>query len=293
MHAQLTAGSPIGTARRSGLVALAIGGGALAALVWNPDITNWAYYGFLEYFLDPRAPVAGLGVGIGLGFLVGLAHITAICYLPAAVATMPVLEGVPGNRDWVRPALALALGMALVTGAFGAIVGGAGGFFGDLLASKPLVAQVMKAGMVGFGALMLLIGLGELGFIRRLLPEMHLGTTSGGAPATRSAFVTGASLAATFGIICTRPTYLAVLLSIALAGSAAYGALALGAYGVGLAVPVALGGRVLSASGRGLRLANWLRAREHGLHLAQGTLFLTLGSMVAVYFWFRYAVPSG
>jgi cytochrome c biogenesis protein CcdA len=185
--------------------------------------------------------------------------------------------------------------MVLVTAAFGAIVGAAGGALTDVISSKTFTAQVMKTGMVTFGALLLVAGLGELGFVRRLLPEVHLSAAANppeGRP-HRRAVLTGMSVAATFGIICTRPTYLALLLYIALVGSAAYGAVALGAYGIGLAIPVALGGRVLAVPARSARLVDWLTTREEGLRLAQGTLLALLGTTVLAYFWFRYAVPSG
>ena len=78
MNLELTTGPLAGVARRAMLLALAIGVGTLAALSWSPDVTNRAYYGFLEYFLDPRAQIANLGTGVSLGFLVGLVHITAI-----------------------------------------------------------------------------------------------------------------------------------------------------------------------------------------------------------------------
>jgi len=78
MHGRQTTGTSAAVTRRAILLALAVGAGALAATIWNPDVTNWAYYGFLEYFLDPRAQIAHLGVGVALGFLAGLVHVVAI-----------------------------------------------------------------------------------------------------------------------------------------------------------------------------------------------------------------------
>ena len=65
-------------AKRAMLLAAAVGTGAVAGIAWNPDVTNWAYYGFLQHFLDPQAPIASLGIGVALGFLVGFVHVTAI-----------------------------------------------------------------------------------------------------------------------------------------------------------------------------------------------------------------------
>jgi hypothetical protein len=36
---------------------------------------------------------------------------------------------------------------------------------------------------------------------------------------------------------------------------------------------------------------DWLAARRDALHIAQGILFATLGALVLVFFWVRYAVP--
>jgi len=213
---------------------------------------------------------------------------------------MPLVGAVQGRNGWVKSAAALTLGMVLVTAVFGALVGGAGGALAGLVSSRTLTAQVMKTGMVAFGFLMVAVALGEFRFVRRLLPDPHfvpmpetLENVGPDHSSLRRALLTGASVAATFGIICTRPTYLALLLYVALVGSAAYGAVALGAYGIGLAIPVVLGGRILAVPTRSARLVGWLSTREEGLRLAQGVSLALLGTMVLTYFWFRYAVPSG
>ena len=69
-----------------------------------------------------------------------------------------------------------------------------------------------------------------------------------------------------------------LLLYIALVGSMVYGALALGAYGLGLAVSVALTGLILLPAGRAARLSRWLAAHEEGFHVVQGLIFAVLGS---------------
>ena len=64
--------------KRAILFGLAAVTGGLAGLGWSLDLTNWAYYGFLEGFLDPRAPIANLGVGLALAYLVGFIHVTTV-----------------------------------------------------------------------------------------------------------------------------------------------------------------------------------------------------------------------
>jgi cytochrome c biogenesis protein CcdA len=58
--------------------------------------------------------------------------------------------------------------------------------------------------------------------------------------------------AATYGIVCPKPLYLALLVYVAVVGSMAYGALALAAYGLGLATAIALGGLILLPASRGV-----------------------------------------
>jgi cytochrome c biogenesis protein CcdA len=98
-------------------------------------------------------------------------------------------------------------------------------------------------------------------------------------------------MTATFGIFCTKPLYLGLLVYVAVIGSVAYGALALGAYGLGLATTVALGGLVLIRATRAARLAAWLAAHEETFHLVQGIMLAVVGGMAVAFFWLRYIIP--
>ena len=80
-------------------------------------------------------------------------------------------------------------------------------------------------------------------------------------------------MTSTFGIFCTKPLYLGLLVYVAVIGSVAYGALALGAYGLGLATTLTLGGLVLIRASRAARFIAWLAAREQTIHLIQGIVF--------------------
>ena len=101
----------------------------------------------------------------------------------------------------------------------------------------------------------------------------------------------GLWMAGTFGIICPKPLYLGLLVYVAVIGSAAYGALALGAYGLGLATTVAVSGLVLMRARRAARFSAWMAAREEGFHLVQGLVFAGLGAMAIAFFWLRYTIP--
>jgi cytochrome c biogenesis protein CcdA len=301
MSLSLSAPRPLleGVPTRAALFAVAAAAGALAGIGWNLDLGNRAYAGFLQTFLDPSAPIATLGVGVALAFLAGFIHIATPCYLPAALAAVPLVRGAHAKKDWLKTALVLTGGMVLVTALFGAIVGAAGGAFSGLATSPRAMSLVMKPLLIGMGAVMLLIALGELGLVRRLLPEAHLATSprggaanSGGRAGYRRAGMLGLAIAGTFGIICTKPTYLALVVYVAALGSIGYGILAMGVYGLGLALPIVLGGLALLPADRSARFMDWLGARREGLHAAQGVLLAFLGALVVAFFWVRYAIPA-
>jgi hypothetical protein len=65
--------------QRLALFALAVGIGTLAGIAWGTSVgPDWAYWGVLQLFLDPRAQIASLGVGLSLGFLAGFIHIVRV-----------------------------------------------------------------------------------------------------------------------------------------------------------------------------------------------------------------------
>jgi hypothetical protein len=61
--------------KRAMLFGVAAVVGFLAGLNWSVELTNWAYYGLLQGFLDPRAQIANLAVGVALAYLVGFVHV--------------------------------------------------------------------------------------------------------------------------------------------------------------------------------------------------------------------------
>ena len=64
---------------RLALLALAVGAGTLAGIAWGTSAgPDWTYWGFLQLFLDPRAQIPSLGVGLALGFLAGFIHIVRV-----------------------------------------------------------------------------------------------------------------------------------------------------------------------------------------------------------------------
>jgi hypothetical protein len=64
--------------KRATLFGVAAVVGFLGGLNWSVDLTNWAYYGLLQGFLDPRAQIANLAVGVALAYLVGFVHVCTV-----------------------------------------------------------------------------------------------------------------------------------------------------------------------------------------------------------------------
>lgn len=285
--------------KRSALFVLAAAVGTLVAIAWNPKgVPSAAYFGFLRIFLDPRAQIVGLAAAVVLAFLVGAIHVVHMCYLPAALSAMPLVRGHKGKGEWLKTAAVLALSMAAVTGLWGAIIAIAGGSVADFFRQSRNMALILKPTLSAMGFVMLVIALGEFGLVRRLLPDIHPAVSAGPGPHDRTtggryrqAALRGVIIAATFGVICTLPPYLALLLYVAVIGSVWYGVLALSAYGVGLALPIVLGGFALLPADRSARLTGWLASRQEAFHNVQGILFAFLGGLLGWYFGIKYVIP--
>ncbi|HEX2054820.1 MAG TPA: cytochrome c biogenesis protein CcdA [Actinomycetota bacterium] len=188
--------------------------------------------------------------------------------------------------------------MVAVAALFGVIISAPASLLAGIIGSRRLMSQIMQPTLLITGILMIAVALGEIGLIRRLLPRVHFAPDPVGAPTAtgararyRRAAIMGLWMAATYGVICPKPLYLALLVYVAVVGSAAYGALALGAYGLGLATSVALGGFILLPVSRLGRFNAWLAAREETFHLVQGLVFAVFGAVAVAFFWLRYTIP--
>ena len=211
---------------------------------------------------------------------------------------MPLVQAARNNREWLSTVAILALSSVLVAALFGAILGAPAAALAGTVGSKRTMGLIMQTTLVVTGILMMVVALGEMGLMRRLLPRLRFAPASAeGAPGAtarglyRQAAMVGVGMTATFGITCTQPLYLALLVYVALLGSMAYGALVLGAYGLGLAASVALSGLVLLPANRAARLNRWLAAHEEAFHFVQGLVFAVLGALTASFFYLRYAIP--
>jgi cytochrome c biogenesis protein CcdA len=211
---------------------------------------------------------------------------------------MPLVQAARNRWEWLKIVAVLGLSSVLVGVLFGAILGAPTSLLAGTVGSRRTMSLIMQSVLVAAGILMMVVALGELGLIRRVLPRLRFGAApaDGMLDATarglyRQAALVGFYVAGTFGICCTQPLYLALLVYVVVVGSVAYGALTLGAYGLGLAASTALIGLFLTSASRAARFNRWLATHEDGFHLFQGLVFAVLGAMTAAFFWVRYAIP--
>jgi cytochrome c biogenesis protein CcdA len=287
--------------RRLLLFGVAVLVGAIWGYTWDRELSVWATSILLEIFTDPNVQIASLATGVGMGFLLGLVHFAAPCYLPAVLAALPLTQLARNYRDWLKVVGVLTVSMVSVTALLGVIVGAPNRLLAGTVGSPHTMGALTQITLIATGMLMMLFALGELGLTRRLLPSAHVSPSLTGTAVDdrtdavaryRSVAVIGAWLAATYGIVCPKVLYLALLVYVAVVGSMAYGALALGAYGLGLATAIALGGFILLPASRGARFSAWLSARAEGFHLVQGVVFAVLGALTVSFWWLRYVVPT-
>ena len=281
------------------LFGLAAGVGTLAGYGWSLELSDLPYDAMLRFFLEPGFQVASLTIAVALGFTLGFAHIFRICYLPAALAVIPLLQATRDKRDFLRTAVVLILSMVVVCALWGAIIGAPAAALAGTVGSRRVMAMIMQPVLTIVGLLMLVVSLGELGLIRRLLPDFRFPENvaqSAADRAERSSYrpvlILGISMAATFGIVCNRPLYLVLLVYVAMVGGMGYGALTLGAYGFGLASSLVLAGLILIPAGRSARLMAWLAGREEALHIVQGLAFAVMGALSVSWFLLRFGIPS-
>lgn len=291
--------TPLSVPLRLLLFVLAAGLGALGGYGWSLELSDLPYDAMLQFFLEPGFQVASLAVAVALGFTLGFAHIFRVCYLPAVLAVLPLLEATRDRRDFLRVAGLLVLSMVLVCALWGVVVGMPAAALAGTVGSRRVMGLIMQPVLTVVGLLMLLVALGELGLIRRLLPDFRFperAVQGASDLAERSLYrpvlILGISMAATFGIVCNRPLYLVLLVYVAVVGGMGHGALTLGAYGLGLSSSLVLASLVLIPAGRSTRMMAWLADREEALHILQGLAFAFMGALSVSWFLLRFVVPA-
>jgi cytochrome c biogenesis protein CcdA len=281
------------------LFGVAAAAGTLGGYGWSLELSDVPYDALLQAFLEPGFQVASLSLAVALGFTLGFAHIVRICYLPAALAVLPLLQATRDKRDFLRTAGVLILCMVLVCALWGVVVGMPAAALAGTVGSRRVMGMIMQPVLTVTGLVMLFVALGEVGLIRRLLPDFHFPERVAQGAANRAAggshrqvLILAISMAATFGIVCNRPLYVVLLVYVALVGGMSAGALTLGAYGLGLSGSLVLAALALMPAGRSGRLMAWLSDREEALHIVQGMAFAFMGALSVSWFLLRHVTPA-
>ena len=274
--------------------ALAVGA-ALAIISWQAgildDSTN-VFGGLAGEAASANSP--GAFVAIGAALIIGATMIVLPCGMPA-VFVMPTILG-------SRQGLAQRSGLSLVFLAAStlplAAVGLGLGFAGDaVLAALESTGAKMGFAVILYSAIGLIAiayALSELGLFRIVNPA---GMISGpGMPGKerpyRRAAVLGSTMGAGMGIGCPMPTYYILLGWVAAAANPLYGAIVMGAYGLGRVLPAVPIGALIVAGTEGRVISRGMISfREktsgvsNGFVAATGAYLIVLFGGVLLYRW--------
>src|SRR5687767_5223262 len=142
---------------------------------------------------------------------------------------MPLVQAARNNREWLKTVAVLGLSGVVVAALVGLLLGAPASLLAGIVGSRRMMSLIMQTVLVVTGLLMIVAALGEMGLMPRLMPRVGFGLSPAEqAPRGlhRQAAVLWASMTASFGICCTQPLYLALVLYVAMVGSMVYGALA-------------------------------------------------------------------
>ena len=191
---------------------------------------------------------------------------------PCVFPLLPLVLGGAAQRHRAAP-LAMALGMTLSFAVLGVVLG----LFGDALGLSPDHVRIFAASLlIAFGCIMVVPVLNQ-GFARLISPLANSANQASASLDTASlqgAFLLGGLL----GLIwspCSGPLLGTALTLVATEGGAARGALILGLFGAGAALPL-VGVAYLSRAGFG-RMQSWLVLHADQGKKAFGIVLLLVG----------------
>jgi cytochrome c biogenesis protein CcdA len=246
------------------MVALAVGTG-LATVFWTTGLVDGAYIADFQDKLDTAQTGPGVAVATLIALGIGASMVVLPCGFPAVFMVPAILERSEHTAGRLRSLTAYALGGVIPLAVAGLALGLAGGGILDLLTGPQSRMWFAAVTYTALGAGALVYALAEFGVISVRTPfERVTGPSLPGtdAPARRS-LVLGATFGGGLGIACPMPTYYALLGWVVVAASGWYGALVLGAYGLGrMLVPVVLG--LLMVAGTSRRAVAERMAAVHG-----------------------------
>ena len=194
---------------------------------------------------------------------------------PCVFPLLPVVIGGAVQRHRAAP-VAMGVGMALTFTVIGLLVGGLGG---SLSLSPDDVRRVGAWLLIAFGAVMVIPPLE-----RRFSALMSPIASSANAASARletNALWGALALGGLLGLVwspCAGPLLGSTLALVATSGGAARGALLLGLFGIGAALPL-VGAAYASRAGFG-RVRGWVLAHAGAAKTAMGALLVLVGVLI-------------
>ena len=275
-----------GGKKRQFVFAVALGV-VLAIISWQAGILDGSsniFGGLQESAVSAGGP--GTAVSIGAAFLIGASMIVLPCGYPSVFAMPSIL----GSRERLRDRTTLSVLFVAASALPLAVLGVGLAFGGDAILG---LLDSMRARM-GFavvlysllGIVALAYALSELGLFR--LPSLTQRLSGPDMPAEdrpyRRALVLGGTMGAGMGMGCPMPAYYILLGWVAASANPLYGAIVLGAYGLGRVLPaVGLGALIIAGTER-RRISHGMTSfRERTSWITNGFLAAT-GSYLVVLF---------
>ncbi len=276
------------------LLALTIGG-VLAVISWQAGIldnsTN-VFGGVAGNAASASNP--GALVAIGAALIIGATMIVLPCGMPA-VFVMPTILG---SRQGLAQRSVLSAVFLTASTLPLAAVGLGLGFAGDAV----LGALDSMSAKMGFAVILYsAIGLIAIAYALSELGLFHVSNPAGmirgpGMPGKdrpyRRAAVLGSTMGAGMGIGCPMPTYYILLGWVAAAANPLYGAIVMGAYGLGRVLPAIPIGALIVAGTEGRAISRGMISfREktsgvtNGFVVATGAYLIVLFGGVLLYRW--------
>ena len=266
-------------------VAALAAGAALALVSWQAGVLDSNVFGGLQSSaIEAGGP--GALISVGVAFVIGASMVVLPCGYPSVF----VMPSILGSRQGLAQRAVLAALFLAASALPLAAVGLGLGFGGDAVLSQldEMSARMGFAVVLYSGLGLLAIGyaLSELGMFR--LPTLFSRVAGPDLPDEekpyRRAVVLGSTFGAGLGIGCPMPTYYILLGWAVAAANPLYGAILLGAYGLGRVAPaVVLGAIIVAGTDRRTVSRGMTSFRERTSGFANGVL-AAMGSYLIVLF---------
>ena len=269
-----------------GLLVALLAGAGLAAVFWTTGLVNGAYVAGLQDKFDTARTGPGIAVASLVALGIGASMVVLPCGFPAVFMVPTIPERSEHTAGRLRSLAAFAVGGVVPLVVAGVALGFAGNGILELLTTPQSRMWFAAVAYTGLGTVALVYALSEFGVLH--VPTPFERAKGPALPSTdlpaRRALVLGATFGGGLGIACPMPTYYALIGWVVVAASGWYGALVLGAYGLGrMTVPIVLGLLIVGGASRRV-VAERMSAVHARVQWASSVTMATLGAFMITLF---------